>query len=92
MGCMVDRMHCTRCAGMGKLLPRGMKPEQVTPESWQECPRCKGSGVEMTSDDDAFEVYFTFHDEVSAREFADAAYKLIPEGEWMGRWSASRAA
>jgi hypothetical protein len=38
-------------------------------EGWEDCPKCKGSKVEMASR--AYEVYFTFSDEVEAREFME---------------------
>lgn len=40
-------------------------------EGWEECPRCKGAGVEMAARQ--FEVYFRFSDEVQARDFMDRA-------------------
>ena len=38
-------------------------------EGWEECPRCKGAGVEMAAR--AFEVYARFSDDVDAREFME---------------------
>lgn len=74
---MVERKECTKCAGGGKIYPHDKPPEDPYSEeaaaAWIECPRCRGSGVEMADADQAYEVYFYFTDEVEAREFMERA-------------------
>jgi hypothetical protein len=69
---MVDRELCGRCGGLGKIMTLDEPPEDpLSGEGWEECPRCKGSRVEMAARH--FEVYFRFPDEVDARAFMDRA-------------------
>lgn len=67
---MVDRQHCGACGGGGRIMTLDEPPEDPhSGEGWEECPKCKGTGVEMASR--AFEVYVYFQDEVEARAFMD---------------------
>jgi len=76
---MVDRMHCTKCAGMGKIMALDEPPEDPdSGEGWEQCLRCKGTGVEMSTERfevrgelEGGEARRSFADEVEAREYYD---------------------
>ncbi|HEX8084559.1 MAG TPA: hypothetical protein VF529_09735 [Solirubrobacteraceae bacterium] len=72
---MVDRQSCSACGGLGRLSTLDEPPEapysDEAAKAWTDCPRCKGTGVEMATRE--YEVYFRFTDEVDARSFMERA-------------------
>jgi hypothetical protein len=57
---------------MGRIMTLNEPPEDLAScEGWEQCPKCKGTKVEMASR--LVEVYFRFSDEVDARAFMERA-------------------
>lgn len=67
---MVDRQKCSGCGGLGRVMTLDKPPEDpYSEEGWEDCPRCRGTGVEMANVE--FEVYVRFTDQVDAEAFME---------------------